>query len=660
MATVIETRQRQRIVGAEVLPDGAVHVRVWAPHAEKVAAVLEEGPGTTEDTVVVPLQPEERGYFAAVLPGAAAGTRYRFRLDDDGTLFPDPASRFQPEGVHGPSAVVDLTFPWEVDRWSVPPLRDWVIYELHVGTFSPVGTFEGVIPRLPYLKELGVTAIELMPIAQFPGARNWGYDGVFPYAPQHSYGDPDGLRRLVDAAHREGLAVVLDVVYNHFGPEGNVTGRFGPYVTGSYCTPWGDAINFDGPDSDEVRAFFIDSALMWLEEYRVDAFRLDAVHAIFDPLAAEPFLAALGEAIHARAASLGRRAVLIAESDLNQPRLILPRESGGYALDAQWADDFHHALEVQLRGEESSYATDYAGFARLGDTLRQAFVYTGQYSQKRRRRHGHSPAPARRDQFVVFIQNHDQVGNRPGGERLGHLISPAARRLAAATVLLSPFVPLLFMGEEYGEPHPFLYFTDHGDPDLVAAVRAGRREEFAHWDWDDAAPDPQDVATFERSRVQLALHTRGEHATLFAFYRELIAARRAFPVLTDPVASRDVIVREAERVLITHASGEAGEALVVLGFGDDVAPVLLPLPAGEWVKRLDADDPRFGGEGSLPLAGGGRWEGERVPERLHSEGAIELTVPPHAALLFERVSSQVSEEPARAAAGSFRFPAATR
>jgi maltooligosyltrehalose trehalohydrolase len=617
---MIETRQRRRAVGVEILPDGKVHARVWAPKARAVVAVLESGPGVAGDPVAVPLQAEEHGYFSAILPGAGPGTRYRFRLDDDDTLVPDPASHSQPEGVHGPSEVTTSeAYPWQIDRWTVPPLRDWVIYELHVGTFTPEGTFAAVIPRLPYLKQLGVTTLEIMPIAQFPGARNWGYDGVFPYAPQSSYGGPQGLRQLVDAAHREGLTVILDVVYNHFGPEGNVTWRFGPYVTGSYCTPWGDAINLDGPDSDEVRAFFIDSALMWLEEYRIDGFRLDAVHAIFDPLAAEPFLAELGQAVHARAATLDRRVVLIAESDLNQPRLILPRDDGGYGLDAQWADDFQHALEVQLRGEESSYARDYAGVGRLGDALRQAFVYTGQYSATRRRRHGHSPASAQRDQFVVFIQNHDQVGNRPGGERIGHFISPAEQKLAAATVLLSPFVPLLFMGEEYGEPHPFLYFTDHEDPELVEAVRVGRREEFAHWDWPDAAPDPQDPATFERSKVQLDLHASGEHAALYTFYRELIAARRAFPVLTDPAASREVVAREQERVLMAHSAGVEGEAVVILGFGEEATWVSLPIPEGEWVKRLDAS------------------EGDDRPERLHSDGTIELTVPPFAALLFERV-----------------------
>ncbi|MGH2615759.1 MAG: malto-oligosyltrehalose trehalohydrolase [Thermomicrobiales bacterium] len=624
------TPQRRRAAGVEILADGSAHARVWAPYANDVAVVLEGGPGAGHQDRQVHLSPQERGYFAGGLPGAGAGTRYRLRLDGDDALLADPASRLQPEGVHGPSEIVDpAAFAWEVDAWDLPSFRDWVIYELHVGTFTPEGTFAAIAPRLPYLKDLGVTAIELMPIAQFPGERNWGYDGVLPYAAQHSYGGPDGLRRLVDACHREGIAVILDVVYNHLGPEGNVVHHFGPYFTDRYRTPWGDAINFDGPGSDEVRAFFIDSALMWLEECRVDGFRLDAVHQIFDPQA-QPVLAELAAAVHGRAAALGRQAVLIAESDLNDPKLVLPRDRGGYALDAQWADDFCHALEAQLLGVASAFAADYGGFSHLGKALREAFVYTGQYSPLRQRRFGRAPHPARRDQFVVFLQNHDQVGNRPGGERLGHLISFPQQKLAAATVLLSPFVPLLFMGEEYGEPNPFLYVTHHTDPDLVEAVRAGRREEFAHWAWDDAAPDPQDAATFERSQIQPERHREGEHQALHAFYRELLTLRRALPVMTDPDAAREVIEREAERVFMLHAQGEIGETIAILSFADVEQPVSLPIPAGEWRKRLDANDARFLGGGAV------------VADRLHSDGVVALMLPSYAALLFERAGANGS------------------
>lgn len=608
-------------VGVVVLPEGTVQARVWAPYAESVAVVLEDGPGAGAE---IPLAAAERGYFAGEIPGAAAGTRYRFRLDGADDLAADPASRWQPDGVHGPSAVVAAReFAWEVAAWELPPLREWVIYELHVGTFAQEGTFAAIIPRLPYLKELGITAIELMPVAQFPGGRNWGYDGVFPYAAQSSYGGPEELRRLVDACHGAGIAVVLDVVYNHLGPEGSVVHRFGPYFTDRYRTPWGDAINLDGPGSDEVRAYFIGSALMWLEECRIDAFRLDAVHQIFDPQA-QPFLRELADAVHTRAAALGRQAVLIAESDLNDVKLILPGEMGGYRLDAQWADDFCHALEGQLLGEKSAYAADYGQFAQFTQALRQAFVYTGEYSPSRGRRFGRDPRPARRDQFVVFAQNHDQVGNRPGGERLGHMISFAARKLAAATVLLSPFVPLLFMGEEYGETNPFLYVTDHGDPELVEAVRAGRREEFAHFAWDDAAPDPQAEETFARSILQPGPPEEGEQRAQLAFTRELLALRRGLPLLTDPDAALTVTGLEEERVAVLHRGSADGEVAVILSFADDDQVVALPLPAGSWQRRLDAGEERFGGEGAV------------LPERIESEGEVGLDLPAYAVGVYWR------------------------
>lgn len=626
---------RRRAVGVEVLPDGIVHARVWAPTSVAVSVILEAGPGTVDGLPVsVALEAEERGYFSGNLPGAAAGTHYQFRLDE-AAILPDPASRLQPHGVHGVSEVVDpATFAWKIDRWSLPPFDQWVLYELHVGTFTPRGTFEAIIPHLPYLKDLGVTTLELMPIAQFPGRRNWGYDGVFPYAAQNSYGGPDGLRRLADACHERGMGVILDVVYNHLGPEGDVLPQFGPYFTDRYRTPWGDAINYDGQDSDEVRRFFIESALMWVEECRIDGFRLDAVHQIFDPQA-QPFLAELGQAVHRRAAELGRSAVLVAESDLNDPKLVLPREIGGYALDAQWADDFCHALEVQLVGEKSSYAADYGEFSQLGMALRQAFVYTGQYNPSRRRRFGRSPAPARRDQFVVFVQNHDQVGNRPGGERLAHLITLAQQKLAAATVILSPFVPLLFMGEEYGELHPFLYFTEHVDPDLVEAVRAGRKAEFPEWEWGEAAPDPQDVAAFEQSKLDLTLHEQGEHRALHTFYRELLTWRRRLPVLSDPTACRDVSLWEEERVIMLRAGREdepLGDVFAILSFAQAETQVTVPLPAGNWVKRLDAGDSRFLGAG------------EHTPSSLSSPGSVDLTLAPLAVLLFTRASGDCLEE----------------
>jgi maltooligosyltrehalose trehalohydrolase len=609
-----------------VCPDatGRIQACVWAPEASSLSVVL------ADRDLEIPLTRDEHGYFTGEVTGARVGDRYWLRLD--GELLADPASRFQPEGVHGPSQIVDsAAFAWQHDRWQLPPRRDWVIYELHVGTFTEEGTFPAIVKHLPYLQDLGVTAIELMPIAQFSGTRNWGYDGVFPFAVQHSYGGPDGLRTLVDAAHGRDMAVILDVVYNHVGPEGSVIHRFGPYFNHSYHTPWGDAFNFDGPGSDEVRNFFLQNALMFLEEYRIDGLRIDAIHEIYDSHA-QPFLADLADAMHGRAAELGREAFLIAESDLNDTRIFQPRAQNGFGLDAQWADDFCHALETQLVGDESDYIADFAPFATLATAMQQAYVFTGQYNHMRRRRFGKPPVGARSDQFIAFVQNHDQVGNRPFGKRLGHRITFEQRKLAAATVLLAPYIPMLFMGEEYGEPNPFLYITDHSDPKLVEAVRAGRKAYFSHWDWsaEDAAPDPQALETLVRSRVQIGLHlddtleTAAEHQGLFAVYRTLIALRRQFTVLTDPAAERAVTSLETERVLLLHEQSGEGEAFVILSFADDPVARDLPWPAGEWTRRFDANEARFGGPGAIG------------PERVTSDGNVALRLPGNAALLYTR------------------------
>ncbi|MBX6363410.1 MAG: malto-oligosyltrehalose trehalohydrolase, partial [Gemmatimonadetes bacterium] len=470
-------------LGAIPLGGGRCRFRVWAPAAGTVTLHLL---GLVDR--VLPMPAADRGYFEIEVDDAPPGTPYAYRLDDGGDL-PDPASRWQPQGVHAPSAVADAAFPWTDGAYTPPRLADYVIYELHVGAFTPDGTFEAVIPHLERLRDLGVTAIELMPVAQFPGERNWGYDGVFPFAPQSSYGGPAGLRRLVDAAHGLGLAVVLDVVYNHVGPEGNYFGRFGPYFNPAYRTPWGGAINFDGPGSDEVRRYYIENALYWIADFHIDALRLDAVHAIVD-LSARPFLAALGRAVHGLAARLGRPAYLIAESDLNDPRLVTPVEDGGYGLDAQWADDFHHALHALLTGERGGYYQDYGTVEDLARAFRTGFVYTGQYSRYRGRRHGARPVSIPAERFVVFAQNHDQIGNRALAERLSSLVPFEGLKLAAATVLLSPFLPLLFMGEEYGETAPFLYFVSHTDPALIEAVRRGRKAEVAPLGGATPAPPP--------------------------------------------------------------------------------------------------------------------------------------------------------------------------
>ncbi|MGH2689592.1 MAG: malto-oligosyltrehalose trehalohydrolase, partial [Actinomycetota bacterium] len=431
--------------------------------------------GERERTVA--LEPGDEGWFRGVVDDVRPGDRYLLRLDG-GVERPDPASRYQPEGPHGPSEVVDPSaFEWTDEAWRPPAFEDMVVYEVHPGTFSPEGTFAGIAARLDHLVDLGVNALEIMPVAQFPGERNWGYDGVGLYAVQNSYGGPDGLRALVDACHARGVAVVLDVVYNHLGPEGNYLDEFGPYFTDRYSTPWGRAVNYDGPYSDEVRVFFLENARYWFLDFHVDGLRLDAIHGIFDA-SAHPFLQELAAETTGLEEEMGRQFPLIAESDLNDVRIIRPRERGGYGLDAQWSDDFHHSVHALLTGERNGYYQDYGTPDHLVRALNHGFVYSGQRSVYRKRRHGNEPDDIEPSQLVVSIQNHDQVGNRMMGERLTGLVGFERLKLAAGLLLLSPSVPLLFMGEEYGETAPFLYFVSHTDAELSELVRKGRTEEF--------------------------------------------------------------------------------------------------------------------------------------------------------------------------------------
>jgi maltooligosyltrehalose trehalohydrolase len=586
-----------RRLGATPASDGCEFL-VWAPRASAVAVRLCGRTGPPVD-----LAPCGKGYFRGEIPGVGPGDRYLYRLDGDRDL-PDPASRCQPDGVHGASEVVDPDSS-RGGSWSGMPLRRYVFYELHVGAFTPEGTFDAVIGHLPRLKRLGITAIELMPVAQFPGRRNWGYDGVGLFAPQSSYGGPDGLRRLVDACHREGLAAVLDVVYNHVGPEGNYLDAFGPYFTDRYRTPWGRGLNLDGSGSDEVRRFFIESATQWISDFRFDALRLDAVHAIVDP-SARPFLEELTDAVHREGARLGRPAYVIAESDANDPRLVTGRERGGCAMDAMWNDDFHHALHALLTGERRGYYRDFGAVSQLGRAYARTFVFAGEPSSYRGRRHGRRGAedvPAER--FVVFDQNHDQVGNRMLGERLATLVDFERLKLAAGAALTSPYLPLLFMGEEYGETAPFLYFVDHGDPELVEAVRKGRRAEFAEFSWNGDAPDPQDEATFLSSRLDHGLADREPHRALRAFYRELLRLRRRLPPLSR--RRREglrVHCDEETATLAVLREGRGRLSLCVLRFAGNAAARPVPVPAPEGVFRtvLDSADPRWGGPGrSVPL-----------------------------------------------------------
>ena len=461
------------------------------------------------------MQALEFGYWQTWVANVKPGTRYKFALQD-GPERPDPASMHQPMGVHEASEVVDHhAFAWTDSSWPGLPLEQYIIYELHTGTFTPQHTFEGIIQKLDYLVDLGITAIELMPVAAFPGSRNWGYDGVYPFAVQESYGGPEGLKKLVNACHVKGLAVVLDVVYNHMGPEGNYLNDFGPYFTGKYNTPWGKALNFDDAGCDGTRNFFIQNALMWFREYHIDALRLDAVHAIID-LSAKHFLLELAEAVNELSLETGRKFYLIAESDLNDVQVINPPAKGGFGMDAQWCDDFHHALHALTTGETDGYYEDFGKLEDLEKVFNEAFVYSGIYSAHRKKTFGSNASQHPARQFVVCMQNHDQVGNRMLGERLPALVSFPMLKLAAAAYLLSPYLPMLFMGEEYGETNPFLYFISHTDPELVKAVQEGRKKEFKAFKWAGNIPDPQSEETFLSSCLSWNYHEgQGKNSAIF-------------------------------------------------------------------------------------------------------------------------------------------------
>ena len=520
---------------------------VWAPKAaERVDLVLPKEGGRVDMGAAEQPGPGDggcppdnggvsrTGWWAVDVPEAGPGTDYLFSIDG-GPGFPDPRSEFQPEGVHGPSRVVDHdAFHWTDDLWrGAAPLSGALIYEAHIGTFTLEGTFEAAIEKLPYLFELGVTHLELMPVVEFPGTRGWGYDGVDLFAPHHAYGGPDGLKRLVDACHAAGIGVILDVVYNHLGPDGNYLGAFGPYFTSRYNTPWGEAVNYDDAGSDEVRDFVGDNACHWLEHYHIDGLRLDAVHAIFDTSAVH-ILEEIARRVWTLQSRLGRRKFLIAESDLNDPKLVRAPEAGGFGLDAAWSDDFHHALHSALTGETAGYYEDFGGLATLGRALERGYVYAGDHSAHRGRRHGRPLTGVPANRLLGYVQNHDQVGNRAAGERSSALMSTGRLHIAAALVLCSPFVPLLFQGEEWGASTPFQYFTDHIDEELGRLVSQGRRREFAAFGWKpEDVPDPQDLATFERSMLDWAEPGKDPHAGLLDWHKSLITLRRSIPALSD-------------------------------------------------------------------------------------------------------------------------------
>jgi maltooligosyltrehalose trehalohydrolase len=493
-------------------------------------------------------------------------------------------------------------FEWNDASWQGMNLQDMIMYELHVGTFTPEGTFESIIPRLGDLKELGINTIEIMPVAQFPGERNWGYDGVLPFAVQNSYGGPHGLKTLIDYCHKMGIAVILDVVYNHFGPEGNYLRDFGPYFTQKYKTPWGEAINFDGAYSDAVRNYFIQNALYWFEYYHIDALRLDAIHAIFDK-SAKPFLKELYEKTTDYAQTHNKRCYLIAESDLNDSRIIRPEDQGGYGLHAQWSDDFHHSVHTLLTGESTGYYADFGKVSHLEKVLTGNYAYSWDFSQHRKRHHGNSAADLEKSKFVVCVQNHDQVGNRMLGERLASLVSFEALKCAAGVLLLSPFIPLLFMGEEYGEQAPFLYFVNHGDPDLLKAVREGRKAEFKSFNWDQEPPIPDDPETFSKSKLNWNVRTQAEHSILLQFFSNLCALRKTIPALKNvDIESLDVETNDQKRTLLVKRWKESSQIFYICNFNTKDVQMTIQLPAGHWKKVLDSAENKWNGPGSdLPL-----------------------------------------------------------
>ncbi len=585
------------ILGATPLSTGECLFLVWAPYADTVKLQI-----LNSDRRSFPMEPVGRGYFRLLVQGEAS-LRYLYDLGGDGKkMRPDPASRLQPEGVHGPSEVAwQEQFDWQDSGWHGLPLRELVFYEVHVGTFTPEGTFDAIIPRLRELRDLGVTAIEIMPVAQFPGQRNWGYDGVFPFCVQNSYGGSCGLRRLVNACHKEHLCVALDIVYNHLGPEGNYLGDFGPYFTDRYRTPWGQALNFDGEYSDEVRRFFIENALYWIRDFHVDLLRLDAVHAIVDT-SAKPFLRELNAAVENTASGLNREIHLIAECDRNDIRTVQPPARGGYGFAAQWNDDFHHAVHAVLTRETGGYYQDFGDVSQIARALTTGYVYQGEYSKYRLRSHGSESKGVSGEHFVVFTQNHDQIGNRMNGERLGQLLDFEAMKVAAGVTLLSPFLPFIFMGEEYGEISPFQYFVSHQDSQLIEAVRQGRRNDFKSFRWDADPPDPQDSTTFQRSQLHWELRKSGRHKQLLDLYAELLGVRKRFAALSNSdMSCVEATVLENEKALLLHRWKGRDEILACFNFGKDAARVTISLPQASWTKVLNSRDQRWGGAGaSLP------------------------------------------------------------
>ncbi|GAB3994300.1 malto-oligosyltrehalose trehalohydrolase [Spirosoma daeguense] len=589
-----------RTLGVTFSPEGTC-VRVWAPFSQSVCIQLHKQQET------IRLQ-SDGTYWQTTTQLLQPGDTYSFILNDT-TERPDPASLSQPQGVHGPSQAVDTSkFAWTDVDWKNLPLDDYLLYELHTGTFTPEGTFAGIESRLDYFVELGINAIEIMPVAQFPGTRNWGYDGVCPYAVQHSYGGAIALQQLVDACHRKGLAVVLDVVYNHMGPEGNYFSDYGPYFTNRYQTPWGNALNFDDDYSDSVRRYFVENVLMWFRDFHIDALRIDAAHAIHDAREVH-LLREMKEYVDELVRQSGRSHYLIVESDQNETRFIQALAQQGYGMDAQWNDEFHHALRVTATGERNGYYADYNGVQHLAKSYKDAYVYDGTYMPRRARIVGKSTAGHAGRQFVVFSQNHDHIGNRMLGERPSQLVSLSMQKLMAGAVMSSPYLPMLFMGEEWGELNPFMYFVSHSDPALIEAVRQGRKREFAAFQGLAEAPDAQDEQTFEKSKLNWSRRTQEPHSTLFRYYQNLLALRKqsslrhpdreSVAVVVDETKQTIMLLRQHKQVDWVPTSGSE-TVVCLLNFSKAIQSFVLPVCDRSWQKLLDSADPQWQGPQAAP------------------------------------------------------------
>jgi len=569
-------------VGAILGNNGCCRFTVWAPEKETMILHI-----IKPEEKRIQMKKDKEGYFSVEIEDIKLGYQYYY-IPDGEKGYPDPASFYQPEGVHGPSEIVMLDYEWHDADWRNIPLKDFIIYELHMGTFTEVGTFDAAIARLDDLAATGINAIEIMPISQFPGERNWGYDGVFPYAAQNSYGGYAGLRRLVDACHNKGIAVILDVVYNHLGPEGNCLPAYAPFFTDKYGTPWGQAINYDGPWSDGVRNYFCNNALYWLKYFHIDALRLDAIHEMYD-FGAYHFWEFLHDNVVALCQEEGRHFYLIAESDLNNPKIIKSIEAGGYGFSAQWLDDFHHSLTTLMDGQAIDRYKDFGAIEQLAKAYTDGFVHSGEYVMARNKKYGRSSAGLSGEKFIVFNQNHDQVGNTADGGRLTSRINDSQLMIAAAALLLSPYIPMLFMGEEYGEDAPFSYFIDHGDEQLIDAVRKGRRKEFEKDNWNSEPADPKSEATFLASKLKWEKRYSGRNATLLNWNKQLIALRKTNAAIKNFNKNyvRVYIITDKCYALHRQSDDQSTGLLAIFNMGNDIVTYAAPKFAIGWLKILD-------------------------------------------------------------------------